>query len=360
MSVKHIYVHIPFCKKKCPYCDFFSLPIYSNYTKTKYTTSLIKELKARKVLSSKPLKTIYFGGGSPLMLGTDNLNQIISKLRSSIDKRTEISIELNPEHLEGKQQKIMALLSGMHFNRLSIGVQTTNERILSMIERSYDINELLKTISALRKRDSILSLDFMFGLPGQTIKDLMDDIDFIKQILPQHISFYLFTPPERYQLIDQCASYKLASKMMGIISSSLKTIGYKHYEVSNFCLDKNLCKHNMAYWARQSYLGLGAGAHSFDSTKNIRSWNVQDIKAYMNDPVSSFGYEKLTKRDKINENIFLGLRLLDKGIKESLLENKDYRTFINSNMLRLYNGHLMVTEKGLPLLNYISSSLMTY
>jgi oxygen-independent coproporphyrinogen-3 oxidase len=221
------------------------------------------------------------------MLGMDNLKRIMSKLKPYINKKTEISIELNPEHLEKKQKTILKNLENLGFNRISIGVQTINKKILKKIERNYEKEELIKTIDEIRKRKITLSLDFMFGLPSQSIKDLKNDLDFVKQIMPEHISFYSFTPPDRYKLVKECASDELSCKMFDLISSELGKSIYKHYEVSNFCLGSKKCSHNMAYWQRRSYIGLGAGAHSFDKNKKTRSWNKQDIISYIKHPLQS-------------------------------------------------------------------------
>jgi oxygen-independent coproporphyrinogen III oxidase len=359
MSIKHIYVHIPFCKNKCPYCDFFSVPISSYDIKNKYTTAIIKDLKNKEKLISLPLKTLYFGGGSPIMIGIKNLKKIVSKLKPYINKKTELSIELNPEHLEKKQKTILKELHNMGFNRISIGVQTTNRQILKKIKRKYNKEELIKTLDELRKTKRRISLDFMFGLPGQSLKDLKNDLDFIKTIMPEHLSFYSFTPPEGYKLIKKCASDDLSCKMLELISNELTKLNYKHYEVSNFCLGSNLCLHNMAYWERKSYIGLGAGAHSFYKDQKTRRWNVQNIKKYIKEPNSSYEFEVLDKKMEKNENIFLGLRLLNKGVKEHFLDKKKYKEYLDNGLLKISNKSIIVTKKGLKVLNYLSSSLLS-
>lgn len=359
MSVKYIYIHIPFCKSKCPYCDFFSLPISSYDIKNKYTTAIINELEHKKNLMGFPLKTLYFGGGSPFMLGMDNLKKIMHKFKAYTDKKTEISIELNPEHLEKKQNNILKELESLGFNRISIGVQTINRRLLRKIERNYEKEELVKTINNIKRRKMNLSLDFMFGLPGQKIKDLKKDLDFVKRIIPEHLSFYLFTPPDKYKLIKECTEEELSCEMLNLISFELSNAGYRHYEVSNFCMGSNQCIHNMAYWQRRSYLGIGAGAHSFDKEKKIRTWNLKDIKKYIQSPNNSCEFEKLDKKNEINEKIFLGLRLLEKGVKKEILDKNKYRDFLKNNLVKESSKNLVVTKKGLPLLNYISSSLLS-
>ncbi|MEI6092471.1 MAG: radical SAM family heme chaperone HemW [bacterium] len=352
-NIKHLYIHVPFCKNKCPYCDFFSVPNSEKKDIDLYIGAIIKEIQSFSHSLSKPLDTVYFGGGSPLMAGNANISKILDKISGFISKETELSIEVNPEHLEGSFEFLT-----LGFNRISIGVQTTNSAILKKIKRKYNPKVLVDNIKKIRARNILLSIDIMFGLPGQKLKDLEEDLDFIIDQKPDHISCYLFTPPYGYELKDECASDSLTEKMFSMIHTVLCKHGYEHYEVSNYCLKNKVCKHNMAYWERKSYVGVGAAAHSFISQEKQRRWHKKNIESYINNPLSFEEKEIITPQMAITEEIMLGLRLINKGIKIDLVKNKDYQALINRGLLKINKDHLLVTESGITLLDYIITSLV--
>ena len=275
-NIKHLYIHMPFCKRKCSYCDFYSISNVSADKKKAYTEAVIKEIQHFSDTLVKPLDTVYFGGGSPFMAGLDNLSSIINVISPYMDKNTEFSVELNPEHIEGNNE-----IFDLGFNRVSLGVQTTDPGILKRIKREYNADVLSINIKALQDRGINLSLDFMFGLPGQDIKKLKNDIDFIKCKNPDHLSFYLFTLPKGHEMEAECAPEDLVDEMFMTIHNGLTPLGYDHYEVSNYAVKGKECRHNMAYWERRSYLGIGAAAHSFIKEKKLRSWHAKDVDSYI-------------------------------------------------------------------------------
>jgi oxygen-independent coproporphyrinogen III oxidase len=353
-NIKHLYAHIPFCRSKCPYCDFFSIPHAGDDKKKLYTQALIRELTFLSDSLAAPLETVYFGGGSPLMIGSENLLSVLRTILPKTNNRTEISVELNPDHLEEHED-----IFEFGFNRMSIGVQTTDQAILKKIKRKYDLGKLIKNIDKIKKRSKILSLDFMFGLPGQGLKELDEDINFIKDQRPEHLSFYLFTPPSEYEYINDCADDELVEQMFSVLNKSLTGLDYDHYEISNYALGDKACRHNMAYWERRSYLGIGAGAHSLLSNKKQRSWHAKDVDAYIKDPLSYEGMEILDDKMELNEKIMLGLRLLHTGVDKGLLNNKDYSLLMEKGLIVLEDNKIVLTKKGIPLLDHITSELAT-
>ena len=351
-NIKHLYIHIPFCRSKCPYCDFFSIPNASENKKSSYVAAVIREFAHLSKLIAVPLETVYLGGGSPILLGPKNLSIILGAISPFTNPNTEKSIELNPEHVEEE-------MFNFDFNRISLGVQTVDLDILKKIKRKYDLDKLVQNIKRIKRENISVSLDFMFGLPGQGLAELKRDIDFIDEHRPEHISFYLFTPPRDYEYIYECAADELAEEMFHTIHNSILKLGYGHYEISNYSLKAKECKHNMAYWERKSYLGLGAAAHSFLSDKKQRSWHAKDVDAYIEDPFSYEAQEKLDSKMELNEKIMLGLRLLNIGVEESLLDGKDYLQFLKKGLIRSDNGQIFLTEKGIPLLDCITAEFLS-
>ena len=355
--IKYLYLHIPFCKTKCPYCDFYSISTADIDTKKLYTSALIKEFNMLSNKLTTPLNSVYLGGGSPLMIGRDNLRLILSNINTKCSKDTEITIELNPEHLEENDdlQDSISLFKEFNINRVSIGVQTTEPRLKDIILRRFNIEKLSKLISLLLTEKTNISLDFMFGLPGQTIMDLERDISFIKNVQPDHVSMYLFTPPTGYALSNLIPEEKVIEKMFSIIHSKLKAFDFEHYEISNYAKANKYSRHNMAYWKREPYLGLGAGAHSF--YENTRSWHLQDVSAYIKDP-SCKEQEKINKEMEYTETIMLGLRMLTKGIPLSFFKNEKYKALVLNGMLLINDSNVTIAPKYIPLLDTIIKELV--
>jgi oxygen-independent coproporphyrinogen-3 oxidase len=328
--IKHLYIHIPFCNSKCSYCDFFSTSAHSEKTRNAYSKALIRDLKDKNFLLNPKLKTIYFGGGSPALLGIENLKKIIKQLKKKI-KNTEITIELNPEHSDFYS---IEKLTALGINRFSIGVQTTNKRLLDIIKRPYTKN-LINHLDKIKKNKNTSSLDFMFGLPTQKIKDLEKDLFFIKENknIINHVSFYLFTPPKEYKLNfknQKLHSDTLYEKMFDLISKELKKNKFTHYEVSNFSKEKKSI-HNLAYWESKYYLGIGAGAHSY--IKNLRYFYKKDISAYIKNPNSIIEFDPIDKEKRKKEKIMLGLRLLEKGLNKGLFQKEKIDKLIKNKFI---------------------------
>jgi len=328
------------------------VPMVSPDIKDRYTDSLILEFEHRKAELGDKLKTMYLGGGSPVLLGSNNLIKLSKHIKDNFKHIEEITIEVNPEQI-GDINVFLELMLNLGVNRVSIGVQTTNQSILNLIKRQLDEQKIKETIKLLRHNGIDTSIDMMFGLPSQSIKDLDADLDYVTECRPEHISFYMFTVAPVYEYFSICPSEHVIDKMFNKIHKKLSASGYIHYEVSNFCLPNKESKHNSAYWEYLSYVGIGAGAHSFLEDKKIRRWNKSDIGAYINDPTTCYETEELDG-DKIKrEKIMLGLRLLQKGIGEELLDAQMVQQLFDRGYLDRKNGKILINIKAVPIMDEI-------
>lgn len=351
-KIKHIYIHTPFCIKKCKYCDFYSEQIKINFVDL-YIKALIKEIDFQKEYIDYKLKSIFFGGGTPYLLGLKNLEKLLLKFKNSISKNTEISIELNPYHFIDNK-KLFSDLLNIGFNRFSIGVQTFDRSILKEIARIVPKNfdEFLEKNNNLN-----LNIDFMFGIAKQNLNSLKNDLKNILTIKPKHISFYLFTVPEH--LYKGIPNSKIQEKMYYLIKNTLKN-NYNHYEVSNYAKKNYECIHNQAYWKRKTYLGFGASAHSFikNKTNEYRYSNISSYLEYIKNPSGIKNIESLSVEEKNNEKILLGLRLLNQGLNLSFI-NSEISNLIKEKYLSLKGSKIYIPENKLFLIDEITSRILS-
>lgn len=343
--------------KKCPYCDFFSVTKASQSLKNEYSNSVVRELTIKQKYIGSKIDTIYFGGGSPLLLGTKNLKKIMNELSKKVHKKTEVTIELNPEHLE-LVHNARSSIRALGFNRVSIGIQTTDQDILKLIKRRLDQRSIKDHVQWFKDNHIDVSLDFMFGLPTQNLAKLKKDLLFIKSSMPQHVSFYMFTVSSDYEHYPLCPNDEEITKMFKLIHSELNKLGYEHYEVSNFAVPGKQSKHNSAYWEYKQYVGIGAGAHSFIKSKKTRCWNKNNIKDYIKDPGSPFGAEVIDQDQMITERIMLGLRLLKKGVRRDFVEQSSLPELISKKMIIEHKNNILIAPGSIPLMNEIIERLL--
>jgi oxygen-independent coproporphyrinogen-3 oxidase len=375
-----LYIHIPFCIKKCLYCDFFSVPYDESYAKT-YVDALCKELNLKKD-SARILKSIYIGGGTPSLLPDECFKTLFKCLRNNFNfsSSVEITVEANPGTIN--EPKINTILY-LGINRLSLGIQSFNNNELRTLGRIHTSEDAIKAIGIIRKEGlRNFSMDLMYGIPGQTMDSWHKSISTAAELSPAHISAYELTPERKTPLYELIESNKIKMPDEEIILEMynhtidyLANSGYEHYEISNFALSGFRCIHNLNYWDAGEYIGVGAGAHSF--INGIRSENTKDINRYME--YSNRGIipeaesAKLTSKEYCKEFIFLGLRKtegidimklppfippLTRGDKEgcnSLLEAS--RELIDDGYLDIDKGHLRLTRKGMVISNIIIVSL---
>ena len=320
-----IYVHIPYCSQKCIYCNFYS--IATKKSKDNYIQALIKEIEKRNNYLSNPIKTLYFGGGTPTCLNKNQITQIIFTLKENLDLSLleEATIEANPEDAN---PEFLEYLLNLGFNRISYGIQSFNDDDLKLLNRRHNSKTAINAIELSRKVGfSNISFDLMFNLPNMTLEKWEKNLEKAIELNPEHLSCYSLTLEEG-TMLDKLVKKKiisLISENNSVIQfnktkSYLEQAGFEHYEISNYCKPGFKSKHNSAYWKAEEYIGLGAAAHSFNIYS--RSWNPENIEEYIyniDNNVSPFT-EILSEKDKYNEYIMLSLRTKE-GIDEKYIEN---------------------------------------
>lgn len=316
-----VYVHVALCRSKCIYCDFYSEVCKSDTDWKRYVTALLNEFKSRSAeLAGMNEITIYIGGGTPSLLPLDLLTELIAGIRKisfdNVDslKIIETTMEVNPDDVSAERAMMW---KNVGVDRVSMGVQSLNDNELRRIGRRHNALAAQNAYKVLADIFDNVSLDLMFGLPGQTLDSLSATIDAFIKMRPQHISAYSLMYEERTALtrlrdagkIEE-ADENLSIEMFRMINDRLKKAGYLRYEISNYALPGFESKHNSAYWNRTPYIGLGPSAHSFDGDRR-RRWNVADIREYLNGVGSKgdwFEIETLTDTEISEEYIMTGLR----------------------------------------------------
>ncbi|GKX31144.1 coproporphyrinogen III oxidase [Vallitalea longa] len=366
-----LYIHIPFCKSKCNYCDFLSFDNKASVMK-EYVQALISEIKSySEVTKEYMVKSIFIGGGTPSILSCADIESIFEalKLYYNIDNNAEITIEANPGTLN--EDKIGRVLdSGV--NRISLGLQSCNDNLLKRLGRIHTFDEFLLNYDLLRKyKFSNINVDMMFALPNQKMTDLEYDLKSIIDLRPEHISYYSLIIEEGTNFSKMYKDNKLnlpdeddERAMYWLIDNLLQKSGYKHYEISNFALGGKECYHNKVYWIEKEYIGMGLGASSFFEGfryKNISNMN-EYIKSNGEREKIKESIQKIDKKTAIEEYMFLGLRLLD-GIDELDFYNRwgheiDYyyksviKELVKDNLITNNGYRLKLTRKGIDVSNY--------
>lgn len=315
-----LYIHIPFCKQKCFYCDFNSYAGLEGLHSS-YADALIMEMERFcEVSDLLAVSSIYFGGGTPSVLDESLIEKILYSCFGcfQVEETCEITIEANPETLTFAKLKS---LRKMGFNRISLGFQSLDTRLLPILGRRHTGQKALQSFDQARLAGfKNVNLDLIYGIPGQNMISWDSTLRNILRLKPEHISAYALTLDSSTSIAQRIAKQELPpvdddlqAEMFTFAAEMLKSSGYVHYEISNFAHPGYQCHHNVGYWKNGNYLGLGAGAHShFD---NLRYFNIKDPKIYIEKIKSKSsaraGEEKLTKKDIVAETIFLGLRLME-------------------------------------------------
>lgn len=349
-----LYVHIPFCKKRCLYCDFFSTTLLE--CRKEYMEAVLKEIAERKN-EVEEIKTIYLGGGTPSTLDAADIQRILEA--AGTENAEEITMELNPGDAT---QEYMQAIREAGVNRLSIGIQSFQDNLLQLIGRRHNASRAIEAVKMAQEAgvDNI-SIDLMYALPTQSMAQWKADIETALELKIQHISCYGLMYEEGTALTKRVEAGELTAidedeenAMYDYLCKRLKEAGFVHYEVSNFAFPGYEAKHNSRYWDGTPYVGIGAGAHSY--VGNVRSWNKDDLKAYLSGKAQR-EQEVLSETDIYNERIMLGLRT-NKGVERSAIK-KDVRPQIEAGLLReTEDGHIVATQQGLHILNRIIEDLM--
>ena len=280
-----IYIHIPFCKRRCIYCDFFSTT--QSEKKSAYVHALCRELETRKdYLEGEDIETIYLGGGTPSQLLREELEKIFNHIYKvyPVKEDAEITLEANPDDLT---PKYVAMLRQLPINRISMGIQTFQEETLKLLHRRHTAVQAIEAFRRCREAGfQNISIDLMYGLPGETLDTWRADLQQAIDLRPEHISAYhliyeegtaLWKLREQHQVEE--ADEDLSVSLFSTLIEQLSEAGYQHYEISNFCLPGLHSRHNSSYWTGKKYLGCGPSAHSFNGVS--RQWNVASLESYM-------------------------------------------------------------------------------
>lgn len=365
-----IYIHIPFCKQKCYYCDFISFA-NKNEKQEQYIKAIKKEIDTYE-FEKYNVTTIYIGGGTPSYIESKYIVELIEKLKSKLTNnetkfdKIEITIEVNPGAVT--KQKLQDFKS-CGINRLSIGLQTTNNNLLKQIGRIHTYEEFLETYNMAKEVGfENINVDLMLGLPNQTIKDLKDSLEKVIRLGATHISVYSLIVEEGTvisKLLDEekieLPSEETEREMYWYVKNTLELNGYKHYEISNFAKENKYSKHNMNCWKQEEYIGLGVAAHSY--LNDTRFSNANNIEDYINNVENKEIEEVQTLEDKQNEFMLLGLRMLDGvdiasfkqkfGQKPIYLYRDRLNKLVEDGLIVVDLNHIKLTNKGLDLANLV-------
>lgn len=368
-----IYIHIPFCKKKCTYCDFHFSTSFSSY-RDEMINSICKEIIRRnKYLNDQLIETIYFGGGTPSLLTFDELNSIMFTIQSNfqIAENPEITLEANPDDLNEGNLKIF---SDLGINRLSIGLQSFRKEDLEWMNRAHTVEESFNCVRLAQEFGfKNISIDLIYGLPNLSIETWSETLQIVFDLNVQHISAYCLTVENKTVLNKWVNENRIKlsdedeqSDQFELLIQKLSENNFNQYEISNFSRPNFESKHNSNYWKGKHYLGVGPSAHSFDGI--TRSWNISNNSKYIqliNSNIDSFEFEILSKKDLFNELLMIGLRTAE-GVNLIQLEKilpfeieflNQIEVFTNDFLLLMENDRIKLTEKGKLKADFIASKL---
>lgn len=366
-------MHIPFCIQKCNYCDFHSIPHETDGFVGCYLSALEKEIQSyARVVKDTVFDSVYIGGGTPTILPVHGLKTLLSAITSSFHIRpdAEITMEGNPRTLtDEKANTIME--SGV--NRVSLGAQAFQDRLLSRLGRAHDVEDIFESVSILRRAGlKNLNLDLIYGLPGQTVTDWQHSLDQALSLSPEHLSCYTLiiepgTPfAHKYAAGDlEMPGEDEEEGMYLALEERLSMAGFHRYEISNYALPGWQSRHNLLYWLNQPYLGLGSGAHG--NWEGVRYANFSDIAQYMkcvNGDILPIDEQALvTKEQAMDETMMLGMRLL-RGVPEKAFVDRyaisyfevygdEIAKLLEKGLVEFAGGALKLTARGLLLGNLV-------
>ena len=370
-----IYIHIPFCKRRCIYCDFFSTT--QSEKKPAYIRALCQELEIRKdYLEGEDIETIYLGGGTPSQLTHEELEAIFTYIYKTyrVNPDAEITLEANPDDLT---PEYVAMLRQLPINRISMGIQTFQEETLKLLHRRHTATQAIEAFQRCREAGfQNISIDLMYGLPGETLETWEQDLQQAIDLRPEHISAYhliyeedtaLWKLREQHQVEE--ADEDLSVSLFSTLIDKLTEAGYQHYEISNFCLPGLHSRHNSSYWTGKKYLGCGPSAHSFNGTS--RQWNVASLEKYMKgielgNP--DYEIEELDLYTRYNDFVLTSIRTswgmplsyLHTAFGEELYNYclRMARPHIREGVLEIREDVLKLTRRGIFVSDGIMSDLM--
>ena len=370
-----IYIHIPFCKQRCTYCDFYTQ--VAPHLIPDLVDAIVKELHLRKdYLKNAAIETIYFGGGTPSVLSFSQFDSIFRAINElfEVNEDAEITFEANPDDLT---PEFLSSISPLPFNRVSIGIQSFDDEDLKRVNRRHSGLQAINAVKACQAHGfENISVDLIYGLPSQSLEAWNKQLDIAFNLHVQHISVYGLTYEEGTRLWKQREMGKVnvvaddeMISMYEVLLAKMKENGFEAYEISNFSLPGYRSRHNSAYWQINPYLGIGPSAHSFDGTS--RQWNISSNKKFinaLNTGENFFEKEELSQNDRYNDYVMVSLRTTEgislKYIEENFGANfvnyciMNAEKFIQSNKLKFDNNKIYLSYKGIQISNMIISELM--
>lgn len=370
-----IYIHIPFCAKRCLYCDFFSST--DMQFKTPYIQAIIREMELRKdYIDNEPIETIYFGGGTPSQLGKKDFEKIFDAINRIFDTSQcqEITLEANPDDMT---PEYVASLQKLPFNRISMGVQSFQEKDLRFLNRRHNREQAIRAVALCKEHGiSNINIDLIYGLPGQTLDEWSLNLEEAIQLDVPHISAYHLIYEERtalYKLLKEGGitpvDEELSVSLFSTLINRLTKAGYFHYEISNFARPGYISQHNSSYWLGKKYIGIGAAAHSYNGSNRL--WSVSSLPLYLKGIVTetpAVEIEELDENTQYNDFIITRLRTMWgiqlQKIKELFGEEKwnylkqQAEPYLQQNLLNLQNETLKLSKKGIFISDGIMSDLL--
>ena len=368
-----IYIHIPFCKQKCKYCDFVSFKCNENQYED-YFSCVIKEIKDKAEEVKEQIDTIYIGGGTPSIVPAEYIIHILENIKNNYNvlEDAEITIEVNPGTVDEEK---LRKYKEIGINRLSIGLQSTNDDLLKMLGRIHTYSEFEEVYEIARKVGfSKINVDLMIGLPHQTLEDVSDSLSKIIEKNPEHISVYSLILEEGTQLFDlvndgklELPSEELEREMYWQVKKVLEGNGYNHYEISNFAKVSCESRHNLNCWNQHEYLGFGLAAHSYYD--EIRYSNITNLDSYINNYKNAEAtynivfHEHQDKNSMMKEFMLLGLRKISgvqiSKFKEKFVDNplyvfrKELEKLSGEKLIEIDGDFIKLTSKGIDLANLV-------
>ncbi|MDR0987912.1 MAG: radical SAM family heme chaperone HemW [Prevotellaceae bacterium] len=370
-----IYLHIPFCKSRCIYCDFYS-STHLSY-RERYVRALCLELTRRKsYLNGEPVRTLYLGGGTPSTLASNQLEMLFDTVERiyGLEQLEEITLEANPDDLS---DNYLCMLRSFPINRLSIGIQTLDNALLQRLGRRHSAQEAVEAVRRCRRAGfNNLSIDLMYGLPDETGEQWSADLQQALQLQVEHISAYHLTyeagtvlDKMRKQGLVRPVDEERSLRFFTLLTDTLTGAGYEQYELSNFARPSYRSRHNSAYWQGVPYLGCGAAAHSYNGTS--RRWNVASVTAYMRaieQDLQTGETEQLDATTRYNEYVLTRLRTregislqvvaADFGAAQAAYCLKQAGRYLRSGLLVAHEEQLCLTRRGLFVSDGIIRDLM--
>lgn len=368
-----LYVHIPFCAKKCDYCDFLSGPAGPEQQRA-YTEALIGEISAVEEGKGRSVSSVFIGGGTPSLLDESFIGRILDKINEKfhIEKDAEITMEANPGTLQKKEKARVYRCAGI--NRLSLGLQSADDKELKSLGRIHTFGQFLETYHIARKAgfDNI-NVDLMSAIPDQTCEGWIKNLRTVAALSPEHISAYSLIVEEgtsfasrELNLPDEDAEYQMYEDTAAVLGE----YGYEQYEISNYAKRGLECRHNIGYWKRMDYLGLGLGSASlWGDCRFSNTRSMEEYLKYSAFPEKIRSVEPvLTQEDKMSEFMFLGLRMT-KGIEKREFEENFgcpveqiygdvIRKYIDMELLDEKNGRIFLTRKGIHVSNGVMAEFL--